>query len=142
MRTATLSLSISPAERVVFSVRSDGPPFTVDGPGVRVAEKLDNELKEHEYSDAAQRARVLRRYTEDFDPPGLGAWFRQWISTPDDDSVLCVHADDARLSALPWEEMLLPTGTAPGRASVVRVFELSEDAPPAPVASMRMLLAG
>ncbi|MBA3341852.1 MAG: CHAT domain-containing protein [Gemmatimonadaceae bacterium] len=107
-----------------------------------MAEKLQADIKEHEYSDAALRARVLRRYAEDFDPPGFAPWFQQWTSDLDGDSVLCVHAEDVRLSSLPWEEILLPTGNAAGRVSVVRVCQLNGESHPAAAASLRMLLAG
>ncbi|MDQ3243885.1 MAG: hypothetical protein M3Q09_09175, partial [Gemmatimonadota bacterium] len=141
MRTATLNLSVSEKGNVVFKVSSGGPIMTVEGPAVEVADKLQSDLKTHEYSDAGQRARVLRRYAEDFDPPGFAPWFQQWTSKPDDDSVVCVNTEDARLSSLPWEELLLPRGSAAQRTSVVRVCQDTGEAAPPPANSVTMLVA-
>jgi len=141
MRTATLNLSVSEKGNVVFKVSSGGPVMTVEGPAVEVADKLQSDLKTHEYSDAGQRARVLRRYAEDFDPPGFAPWFQQWTSKPDDDSVVCVNTEDARLSSLPWEELLLPRGSAAQRTSVVRVCQDTGEAAPPPANSVTMLVA-
>lgn len=142
MRLATLTLSVSPSQQVLFTVGSDGTDHTFEGPPISVAVQLGDALIGHEYSDAEQRARVVRRAASQFDPPGYGSWFGQWISETDEDAVLCVHTSDLRLSPLPWEEILVPSGYPVGRASVVRVCNRDGDPPPATPVQVRMLLAG
>jgi hypothetical protein len=144
MMTATLRLTVSPKnkKRMVFVVHGDASSATFSGPAIADGERLQAELSKHDYSDDTQRARVLRRFADEFVPHGFATWFRQWISDWDRESVLCVHAEDRRLSALPWAEILLPTGAAAGRSWVARVCHpRAQRPPPAPKPSVRMLLA-
>jgi len=143
MRIATLRLRLTAKKRTAFSLNAEGVTSSYPGPTIAVVDRLSKELGKLEYStDASQRARVLRRYVDEFVPPRFISWFRQWIANPDEDSVLCVHTDDVRLSNLPWGEILIPTGVPAGRGWVARVCNVKGSSPPRPRASVQMLLAG
>lgn len=140
MRTATLKLTLSPKKKSVFTVSGD-TSATFAGPTLAEIERLQEKLSAPVYMDTAARARILRRHAAHFTPQGFATWFQQWIGDPDQDSILCVHARDARLAVLPWEDILLPHDAASGRGWVVRVCNLRGDPPASPQLSAEMLLA-
>lgn len=142
MRIATLRLTVPPEENTVFTVYGDAPPESFIGPNIDEWAEMRVAISKHDDSDSVQRVRVLRRYAARLVPPGFVNWFREWISKSDQDSVLCVHAADHRLSALPWAEIVLPNGTVTGRIVVARVCHPQGSPPPAPKPSVNMLLAG
>jgi hypothetical protein len=106
------------------------------------ARQLQADLDGLALGDLDGRKQLLLRAAAEFVPQEFADWLQVWASDPDGGAVLCVHAEEPTLSALPWANLLLPVSARPDQVWVIRVCKPSGDGPQLPPEKVRLLLAG